>query len=98
MRNDGDHWAVVALDLPRCSLRLRDEGNDFNPVVVCLLPFDGAIDKAGRRIGAHRNFSGDGLTIRACFPATETVEKLNSWRFGSVGSRSPGEMDSITAE
>src|SRR5262252_468585 len=34
MSHDGNDRAIVASDLPRCSLPLGYESNDFNPVVV----------------------------------------------------------------
>ena len=74
----GDRWAIVALDLPHCALRLCEESNCFNPVVVCLLPFDGAIYKTGSHIGVHRNFSGDPLNIRACLSTMEPVNEPNA--------------------
>src|SRR5262245_50923735 len=64
--NNGDRWAIVALYLPDCSLGQGEESNGFNPVVVCLLPFDAAIYKAGSHVGVHANFSGHPLNIRAC--------------------------------
>src|SRR6185369_11615651 len=75
LSQDGDGLALVPLDLLRRSLRLLNKGNDSNSVLVRLSPFDAVIYKAGSRIGTQRNFSGHGLSIRACFLAIEAVNE-----------------------